>query len=296
MAKISVAIPAHNEEESIQTNLKSIISSNFRGHTCEITICLSACKDKTKDKIIEFKKSHPKARIKVIEEKRIGKARAYKALDKYIKNNVIVFLDADCGTKNDSIWKIYTMLKKSLPNIQLVSGNAIDPRYTNKKIRPKSLIEAFNRVFWQHPPRRVINGQFFAIRKGVIQMVPDDIKLDDVYMSIKLWDNFIKDNTAKIIQGSAQNLYEIIRYQKNIVAGKRQIRDYLQNLDRFGEISKKHYSQFDIKIKDRNKYYPNISYVELFAIKSMVLIGKIWGELSQPTWNQTKGSKKIAIS
>lgn len=291
---ISIAVPAHNEEDSIQRNLQSIISSNLKGSKYEIVVCLSACKDNTQEKIIQFKESHPKVNISIIKEMKIGKVRAYKALDKYIKNKIIVYLDADCGSQNDSIWRIYTRLKNSSDDIKVVSGNAIDTRYTSKNTPPKSLIEAFNRSFWQHPPRKIINGQFFAIRKGVIQMIPNVIKLDDVYLSIKLWNNFRKDNRAKIIQGSAQTMYEVVRYQKNIVAGKKQIKDYLNDMHHFKEISATLYRQFDINLYDKEKYYPNIPYPHLFAIKFLIFIGQLWGNLSQPSWTQTKSSKQIA--
>jgi len=49
LKKISIAIPAHNEESSIQTNLSSIMSSNFHGVKFEIVVCLSACTDKTRE-------------------------------------------------------------------------------------------------------------------------------------------------------------------------------------------------------------------------------------------------------
>lgn len=295
--KISIAVPAHNEEDSIQRNLASIISSDFKKDSYEITVCLSNCTDKTREKIEEFKKNNKKVNIQIIEQKKPGKVLAYKTLDKHIKNEIVVFIDADCGSKNDAIWKIYNKLKKSPPNIQVVSANAVDPRYTDKKVVSRSVIESFNRAFWQHPPRKIINGQCFAARKGVVQEIPDEIKLDDVYMSIILWNNFIKDNSAQIIQGSAQTMYEVLRYQKNIQAGKLQIQNHLSNkVNNFQEISKNLYKQFDINFSDKKNYYPNLPYVDVLLIKILIFIATIWGKRSKPSWAQTKSSKEIAIN
>lgn len=292
---ITVGISAHNEEQTITRCLESILSSNIKDKKLEIYVCLSACTDNTESVVKSFKTKHPKANISIVVSERKGKVLSYKKLDQTIKNEVIIFMDADCVVKNDTIYKIFDKIVKSPSNIKIVSSNTVDPRYVDKTKNPSSLIEAFNMVFWQHDPRRVVNGALFAARKGCVQIIKDDVKLDDIYLSLSYWDNLIKDNSATVICGSPQKMYEVVRYQRNIQAGKKQIENYLGGLENFNKISKELYDQFDIKYSNKDKYYPNVSYLYLFVIKLLIFLGQVWGQLGKASWNVTKGSKEILV-
>jgi glycosyltransferase involved in cell wall biosynthesis len=291
---ICLAIPAHNEELGIRKNLVQIYSNLQNPHTTEIYICLSACTDNTEKEVRQFMKEHKKANVHIIRTNEKGKVLAYKKLDEAINNDIRIFLDSDCCPTKGSIERLYTKMQKESQKIQIVSGNAIDPRYTNKGRTPRSLIEAFNMSFWQHPPRKIINGQFFAARKGVVQHIPNDIKLDDVFLTIILWNKFKKDNKAIIIQGSPQSMFETVRYQRNIVAGKLQIKKYLSHLSHYSQITKELYAQFDIKLSDRPTYYPNIKKSTLAQIQFLLYLGQLWGRITKPTWNSTVSSKELA--
>ena len=108
---IDIAIPAHNEEASIQRTLKSITASNFHGNTPRFLICLSACTDNTVNEIEDYKRKNKKIKINTIKVVAKGKVRAIKALDKKIDNKLIVFMDADCQPLKESIYKLWLKLK-----------------------------------------------------------------------------------------------------------------------------------------------------------------------------------------
>lgn len=286
--QITIAIPAHNEEEMIYKTLTNVFKSHETPTNLQVVICLSNCTDNTKLEIEKYTKRHPKHKIQIISLVQKGKALAMKYLDSYINDRIIVFLDADCVPSKGAIKKIYEGLLKCDDSIVLVSGNSIDIRYV-KSNSPNNLVEIINHVFWQHPPRRIINGQFFAIRKGFIQLLPNDVKLDDVYLSTILWRNFTKDNDAITYQGSPQKLSEIIRYQKNIQSGKKQIYNIFKNTA--NEI----YKQFNVEFKDRKDYYNNLSWIQIMTNNFILAIGKYWGYFSKPAWDKTVGSKIVEI-
>lgn len=291
---ISIAIPAHNEELSIQRTLGSVAGSDFKKNRFEIIICLSACTDDTRQEIEKFKRDNGNIDIKIIESRKIGKVLAIKKLDKYIKNRVIVFLDADCSPLKESIYMVYSDLINSDKNIKAVSGNTIDPRYINKNQKPKNFTDVFNRAFWQRTGRKIINGPLFSIRKGVIQDIPDDIISEDTYLSLILWDQFLNNSKAKVIQGSSQSVSEYIKYQRNFQAAYLQICNYLRNTPKFDDNFKELSGQFDVLLSNKDRYYPNLTYIQLLFVNVIITVGKVWGLFIKATWNQTKSSKAIA--
>ena len=290
---ISIAIPAHNEEESIQRTLTSVINSNFKGHKFEIVVCLSACIDNTREKIEEFARKN-EVDIKIIESEKRGKVLAIKKLDAYIKNMIIVFLDADCSSLKDSIFIVYSDLLNSDNSINAVSGNTVDPRYVNKNQKPKNFTEVFNRAFWQRSGRKIINGPLYSIRKGIVQNIPNDVVSEDTYLSLILWNSFVNNPKAEVIQGSSQTIWEYIRYQRNFQAAYQQIVSYLKDTPNFRENFRELSSQFDVLLSNKKKYYPNLSYVQIMLVNLVIIIGKLWGFFIKATWNQTKSSKMIA--
>lgn len=291
---ISIAIPAHNEEASIQRTLGSVINSDFKINKFEIIICLSACTDNTRQEIEEFRKNNNRVNIKIIESEKIGKVIAIKKLDKYIKNKIIVFLDSDCSPLKESIHMVYTDLISSKGNIKAISGNTVDPRYINKNQKPRDFTDAFNRAFWQRTGRKIINGPLYSIRKGIIKGIPDDIISEDTYLSLILWNRFLNNTKAKVVQGSSQTVWEYIRYQRNFQAAYQQICRYLRNTPKFEDNFKELSSQFDVLLLNKDKYYPNLTYMQLFFVNVIITVGKFWGLFIKATWNQTKSSKTIA--
>ncbi len=291
---ITIGIPAHNEEKTISwclTAIKNSYLGRYDLYEIEIIICLSACTDNIEQIIENWKLKNPEIKLLVLKTKEKGKAIALKKIDRASRGEVLIFIDADCVPGPGSIYRLLSQMIKL--DIGVVSGNSIDPRYINKFIKPRSLVEAFNHAFWQHPPRRVINGCFFAVRKGIVQIIPDNVYADDIYLTLSLWKNFIKDNSALVLQGSPQTPYEIIRYQKNIILQKRIIKNYLCILPEYIYRAKLLYAQFRIKRRDQKKYYPNLNWCQFLKIKFLIMLAWIWSWFSSSNWNQTVGSKKF---
>jgi len=63
-SKLSVIIPAYNEEKTIQTVLKSVCEVQLIGNfTKEIIVVNDCSKDRTEEKVLEFKASRPDIEI-----------------------------------------------------------------------------------------------------------------------------------------------------------------------------------------------------------------------------------------
>jgi glycosyltransferase involved in cell wall biosynthesis len=292
LEKISVALPAHNEENTIFQTLTAVYESEFNNIPVEVYVCLSGCTDKTKEKIQEYIAQHPDTNVNILEGP-IGKALALKHMDTVIENDIIVFMDSDCSPEKDAIYKVYKKLRDASDEIYIVSGNVLDSRYTNKSVMSTNLIESLNRIFWQRSERKIINGPLFACRKGRIQALPTGTISDDTLLSVIYWKNFDNEFDAIIKQGSAQSIYEIVRYRRNFVSAYKQINNYLKGDSEKQAIFYEMTKQFDINLFDKNKYWPNIPITHLLIGWILQKIGNVWGNLIKPTWSQTKSSKEI---
>src|SRR5690606_4423569 len=205
-----------------------------------------------------------------------------KKLDNYVDNEIIVFADADIKPKEDAVFKVYETLLNSPKEIVLASGNAVDPRYLNKNEKPKTLIDSLNRVFWQRTHRKMVNGPLFATRKGAVQILDEKVVSQDLFLSVYLWEKFVNNFDAIVIQGSAQSIYEIIRYRRNYQTAYRQMTQYIGDDKERMKIFREAISQFHINFRDKNKYWPNISWSHLLLARLFQNLGRIWGTFSKP--------------
>lgn len=98
--KVSVIIPAHNEEKNIEKVIK-LIQKNKKENVDEIIVVDNASTDNTNN----IAKS---TGVKVIECSDKGKGYAMEKGLKYAKNSIIVFLDADIDNYSTDLIEILT--------------------------------------------------------------------------------------------------------------------------------------------------------------------------------------------
>ena len=89
--KLSIIIPAYNEEKRIQTTLERL-SERLTG-PCEILV-VSESTDKTNDIVLNFSKTAPMVKL-IKSEKRLGKGGAFKKGAENSHGEIVVLLDSD---------------------------------------------------------------------------------------------------------------------------------------------------------------------------------------------------------
>jgi glycosyltransferase involved in cell wall biosynthesis len=99
MIKISVIIPAHNEENYIEKTLKSLKSQTLSKNEYEIIVCNDASSDKTG----EIAKKYTKKVINLKKCDSISQVRNSGA--KIAKGNLLLFIDADTTVNKDLLEK-----------------------------------------------------------------------------------------------------------------------------------------------------------------------------------------------
>ena len=151
MQRLSIIIPAHNEERRIGATLQDYTSFfddlTKRGMLdYEIIVVLNACKDKTKDVV----KKHQTARIKILEFIQAGKGFAViegfkDALAR--DNDIIGFVDADMATPPDEYLKLVQAIEGYDVTIadRYLPASVIIPRPTIARLFAKRLFNFLTR-------------------------------------------------------------------------------------------------------------------------------------------------------
>jgi len=104
--KLSIVIPAYNEEKRIKNTLECLVDK-FDG-SCEILI-VSESTDKTDDIVTEFSKNS--AIVKLISsDKRLGKGGAFKKGVKNSKGKIVMLLDSDLPVPVSDVEKVVSRL------------------------------------------------------------------------------------------------------------------------------------------------------------------------------------------
>ena len=130
--KVTIAIPAYNEEKNIAQTIESAALLDYPRDKLEIIVINDGSKDKTLEVIKKQIKLFKDTDIKLINQKNGGKGKALNAALRLANGEFFVSLDADSYVRSDA-------LKVILPNFDTENVAAVLPLL---KIRqPKNLLE-----------------------------------------------------------------------------------------------------------------------------------------------------------
>ncbi|MEK6940741.1 MAG: glycosyltransferase [Nanoarchaeota archaeon] len=107
--KLSIIIPAYNEEKRIPATLESY--GSFFKENAEIIVILNNCIDNTENIVKDKIKKYPN--ISYATEEKIGKGNAIIKGIKEARGEYICFVDADSSTEPDQIKKLYDEIQNS---------------------------------------------------------------------------------------------------------------------------------------------------------------------------------------
>lgn len=111
MVKISVVIPAYNEEKKISSCIKSVLDQSYNEY--EIIVVDNNSSDKTKEIIHGFKNK----KLKYIFEKNRGRGAARNAGINNSTGEIIAMIDCDCVAPKDWLVKISRSIREENENI-----------------------------------------------------------------------------------------------------------------------------------------------------------------------------------
>ncbi len=216
--KISILIPARNEEKNIERILNSVKNLDYENY--EVLIY----DDLSEDRTYEIAKSFESEKIKVIKgfdkpKDWVGKNFALYNLVKFSSGEILLFLDADVEIKDKEI------LKKISENINdsVITGFGKFDGYG------KFILSIVPYIFSIIPINLGLNGQFWAIKKDIYlkynphllfkNEILEDVKIGNYLkmkgINVKFYD--LKDvfnvkmynNFNELLEGLTKNSYRM---------------------------------------------------------------------------------------
>lgn len=167
--KISIVIPAYNEEEYLGETLDALAQQTLRRDAFEIIVVDNASSDQTST--IAY--SH--GADKIIHESRKGTNRARQTGLRHACGEIIAFLDADCIAPSDWLEKIYITLTKHSDSCAAVAGSykfpceMTDSLFMIEKMYRWIVLPAINTVMGKFFKRGgvIIGGNFASFKENL---------------------------------------------------------------------------------------------------------------------------------
>ena len=104
--KVSIAIPAYNEEKNITTTLRSLVNLNYPKNRLEIIVVNDGSTDNTKNVVSRFIAENKAYHVKLISKRNEGKGAALNDGLRVAKGQFFICLDADSIVTEDALVKI----------------------------------------------------------------------------------------------------------------------------------------------------------------------------------------------
>lgn len=171
--KVTIAIPAYNEEKNVQKSIDSILKLDYPKHLLQLIIIDDGSKDNTAHIIQQVIKQHSDRNIHFIQQQNAGKGAALNAALAQAEGDYFVCLDADSEIENDALLKMLPHFTSDDVAVVLPLMKVRTPKTILQKLQwceyllnffYKSLMASINCV-------HVAPGPFSLYRKKVLEEV-----------------------------------------------------------------------------------------------------------------------------
>lgn len=207
---VTIAVPAYNEEEHIQTTLKSLIELDYPRNKLEIIVVNDGSADQTKNKTEEIIKKYPQYSFKLINQRNKGKGAALNHALRVSSGEFFVCLDADSYPQKNALKKILPHFEKGediaavLPCMKTVKGKNL----VQKMQRYEYLVNMFYKTMMAKLDCvHVTPGPFAVYRKNILSKLggfDENNITEDLEIALRL-----QKHNYKIIQTLETDVYTI---------------------------------------------------------------------------------------
>ncbi|MBD3155890.1 MAG: glycosyltransferase [Candidatus Aenigmarchaeota archaeon] len=181
--KISIIIPAWNEEKTIEGKIKNTLELNYP-KTPEIIVIDDGTDDKTNEIARKFKG------VKLITQKqRTGKAVALNRVFKLCKGDLVLITDADSRLEKDVLLKSVPYFsdksvgaitgRQSIPNASETTTTKIEKNYRNFFYLIRQAESILDSTF-------IFDGPFMIIRRDLLEDIHGDSVADDSEIALRV--------------------------------------------------------------------------------------------------------------
>lgn len=187
LPRVSLIIPAHNEEKVIGKKIENSLSLDYPENLLSIVIVSDGSTDRTNELVNEFA-SNPRIRFIQYQPRR-GKAHALNIGVAASESEIIVFSDANIRYEPDSIRMLVRNF--SIPSVGCVCGKVLLEKATGStEPLGEGIYMRYERFIHQNESRFYTmigtDGAMYAIRRELSSPLPEDAIVDDFIIAMSV--------------------------------------------------------------------------------------------------------------
>ena len=187
LPRVSLIIPAHNEEKVIGKKIENSLSLDYPENLLSIVIVSDGSTDRTNELVNEFA-SNPRIRFIQYQPRR-GKAHALNLAVTNSEGEIIVFSDANIRYEPDSIRMLVRNF--SIPSVGCVCGKVLLEKATGStEPLGEGIYMRYERFIHQNESRFYTmigtDGAMYAIRRELSSPLPEDAIVDDFIIAMSV--------------------------------------------------------------------------------------------------------------
>jgi cellulose synthase/poly-beta-1,6-N-acetylglucosamine synthase-like glycosyltransferase len=230
---LSILIAAFNEEQVIESKIRSVLGSDYPSDRLEILVGSDASTDRTNEIITGMQKDHPQLRVHLFGE-RTGKPGVINALAGMASCEILVITDANVMLADNTLSRLASafshertgLVDTRMVNIRLQKDGIShqEKYYINREVR----VKYHESLIWGS-----MMGPFggcYAVRRECFRPVPGNFLVDDFFINMSVLQQdylCISNPDAQVFEDVSNDLAEEFRRKERISAGN------FQNLARF---------------------------------------------------------------
>jgi cellulose synthase/poly-beta-1,6-N-acetylglucosamine synthase-like glycosyltransferase len=231
--KVTIGVPAFNEEKTIKHLLRDIINQPMGNCDLqEIIVESSGSTDATNLRVAELIRHDSRIRL-ISGIKRGGKSSALNAILKKAKGEVVVFIDGDLVLRKGCIKALLRPLIRD-ETVGIVTGDVLSLVKMNNffGFASQFIRELHHRLCMHLMNENVapkVDGSFYAIRKQVLKAFPFYVVSDDEYASCcaqKKGYTIVYVPRAIVYANDPASFRSFIEWQKRMTLGQMYIRKH----------------------------------------------------------------------
>jgi len=219
MKKVSIAICACNEEKNILKLLNNLIEQPTKNvFKIKEILVVSSSTDKTNELVKGFAKKHKFVKL-IKQKKRTGKSEAVNICLKKSKGDVIIFISADNLPKKGALIRLVQPFIDE--GVGAVGGRPIPINSKESWIgyAVHTIWHLHHLISLKNPK---LSGEMFAIRKGIINKIPEDSAVDDAEIEVQISNLGLRKEycpSAITYMKGPTNFSDLIKQRRRIAFG-----------------------------------------------------------------------------
>ncbi len=183
MNRLSVIVPALDEEEVVQSRLMDLCRTTITPDRYEILVGSDGSTDATIDIVDEFVRRHSLGNVRVYDYPNEGKSATINKLVAHSRYEIVLATDADSRFDNPSLFSFLLDQFDAYPRLGAVScipvfdTNTVEAGYWRTEVRIRAFLQKQNALF-------VLTGMGCAFRRSCFEPIPRGVMADDLWIPL----------------------------------------------------------------------------------------------------------------